>query len=1196
LYVPDELMYTIVDYNGWMVFINQYQMMLTDPHVMSWQYLSYIIALVTTIAITSSIAILAWRQHEKSGVLPFILMMAAVSWWGITRILEGRAVETSIKILWSKAEIISIVSLPVLWFIFSLDYTHQNRWSMLRSRLFLWIIPVLTIGIALTNEIHHLLWTNIIPSNFNGGATLVYEPGPWFWIDTIYNYILLLLGAINLLWLALHRPIPYRPQAVAVLAGAALPLGGNAIYLTGVTSGLDLAPFAFTIAGIVYTWTMLRLHLFDLVPVANNLLIENLNEGIIVSDTLDRITNANPAALTLIGLPAKEVINKTTHYVFRTWPELTPRLQLDNEVQVDVSRQDSSPLFLNISISPLHNHRDQLIGKMIVLRDVTKSKVIENQLRMRSTALESAASSVMIVDKNGIILWANPAFTYVSGYTVDEVIGKHVRILNSGIEEESNKGLWDTVRAGKTWQGELVNHHKTGEIRHVDITIAPVHDEIGDFANFVVIEQNITGRKTTEEALRNSEALYHALVENLPVAIFRKDLQGQYTFVNQRFCHLTRKSPQDILGKTDFELYSDELAKLYQSIDQHVIETNEPYQAVEEQITRELERSYVQVIKAPVYDALGRAIGVQGVVWDITESKHAEQEIKQRLNELATVNDISQASASELDVNALIDLVGDRILDTFQVQSVFISTFDKTTGLIYTPYWWHFGEKLPAFPFKYGLGLTSRVIELGKPLRINHDYLETSERLGAIRTPGPVDQNPKSWLGVPITVGDEVIGVISVQDYEQEYIFTDSDVRLLTTIASNIGIAIKNAQLYAASLLEVNVRKKAERQLQQHLTELRTIFDVSQAAASQLELDALLSLVGEKITSTFDVGAVFIALIDRATSTIQNPYWRIGQERIEGPSIPLGQGLTSIVINSGKPFLIDENYDTHSRELGGLLQNPSEMVIPKTWLGIPIFVRDEVIGALGVLNYEKEHAYNETDIHLLNTIAANLGIAIQNAQLYAEEKETKLALTKANEQLKARLDEINLLQEQLREQAIRDPLTNLFNRRYLQETLDRELARAERDKTPLSMVMMDLDHFKKVNDRYGHQGGDEMLRELAELLRRQTRGADIACRYGGEEFLVVMPSASLRDANKRAEQIRSAFDKLRVHFGGKKIHATLSLGVATYPNHGNKGDEILTKADQALYAAKAAGGNCTVSYKRRSTEPSIKNAGEELQS
>ncbi|MCZ7652869.1 MAG: diguanylate cyclase [Thermoanaerobaculia bacterium] len=189
----------------------------------------------------------------------------------------------------------------------------------------------------------------------------------------------------------------------------------------------------------------------------------------------------------------------------------------------------------------------------------------------------------------------------------------------------------------------------------------------------------------------------------------------------------------------------------------------------------------------------------------------------------------------------------------------------------------------------------------------------------------------------------------------------------------------------------------------------------------------------------------------------------------------------------------------------------------------------------------------------------------------SERRRAEGALAEANRLLQSRLAEIEALQESLREQALRDPLTGLFNRRYLEETLERELVRAERAGEPLAAVLLDLDGFKVLNDRLGHAAGDELLRELGLLLRAKTRRSDFACRYGGDEFLVVMPGSSPEEAAARADDLRRAFAGQYATSPRQGIACTLSAGVAVYPGHAADLRALLAAADLALYAAKAAG-------------------------
>lgn len=178
-----------------------------------------------------------------------------------------------------------------------------------------------------------------------------------------------------------------------------------------------------------------------------------------------------------------------------------------------------------------------------------------------------------------------------------------------------------------------------------------------------------------------------------------------------------------------------------------------------------------------------------------------------------------------------------------------------------------------------------------------------------------------------------------------------------------------------------------------------------------------------------------------------------------------------------------------------------------------------------------------------------------------------------NQQLHTQLAEIRTLHDLVREHAIRDSLTGLFNRRYLDETLERELARARRDGLPLSLIMLDLDYFKRLNDTYGHAAGDEVLKTLAAILLADCRGEDAACRFGGEEFLVLCPGMPMESARKRAENWRQRFAGSTMKHGQLSLNATASFGVATFPEHGHIPSDLVEAVDEALYTAKRRGRN-----------------------
>ena len=216
---------------------------------------------------------------------------------------------------------------------------------------------------------------------------------------------------------------------------------------------------------------------------------------------------------------------------------------------------------------------------------------------------------------------------------------------------------------------------------------------------------------------------------------------------------------------------------------------------------------------------------------------------------------------------------------------------------------------------------------------------------------------------------------------------------------------------------------------------------------------------------------------------------------------------------------------------------------PQSYMCLPMVAHGEALGVFHV-SLSSGGRFTESQRRLAITVAEHTSLAVANLRLH----------------------------ETLSSQSIRDPLTGLFNRRYMEESLEREVRRAGRYRHSVGIIMLDLDHFKRFNDTYGHPGGDALLRELGAMLQRSIRGGDIACRYGGEEFTLILPEVTIADAGQRAEHLREAIKTLRAKHHRQPLGSvTVSAGVATYPENGSSGDAVLRAADAALYQAKAGG-------------------------
>ena len=213
------------------------------------------------------------------------------------------------------------------------------------------------------------------------------------------------------------------------------------------------------------------------------------------------------------------------------------------------------------------------------------------------------------------------------------------------------------------------------------------------------------------------------------------------------------------------------------------------------------------------------------------------------------------------------------------------------------------------------------------------------------------------------------------------------------------------------------------------------------------------------------------------------------------------------------------------------------------YLCIPMMAQSEAIGVLHLVQPDNIKM-TETKQRMAVTMSEHIAMALSNLRLH----------------------------ETLRSQSIRDPLTGLFNRRFMEESLELEIKRAARNQRPLGMIMIDLDHFKYFNDNFGHEAGDLLLKELGALLRGNIRGEDIACRYGGEEFTLILPEGTGAVTRQRAEFFKEAIQRLDIHYRGHPLgRITASMGVAIFPDHGRTAKALVEAADKALYRSKNAG-------------------------
>ncbi|HEY8425180.1 MAG TPA: sensor domain-containing diguanylate cyclase [Limnochordales bacterium] len=356
---------------------------------------------------------------------------------------------------------------------------------------------------------------------------------------------------------------------------------------------------------------------------------------------------------------------------------------------------------------------------------------------------------------------------------------------------------------------------------------------------------------------------------------------------------------------------------------------------------------------------------------------------------------------------------------------------------------------------------------------------------------------------------------------------TPEEQRLVERLAQHWDAAVDNVVTYT--------------QNQRRARHLAILHEISRAMARPLRLEPLFETIFREVARVMPVEAFVITLYEPEKEALHAAFIVDKGQRYAPVTLPADRGPTVEVVRTGRPLFINRRPEEMDRPVPGrrLVGVPEE---PASAIIVPMILESRVVGTISAQAY-RPGAYTQEDFELLATIAGQAAIYVENARLY--EQTVQLAMT--------------------------DSMTGLGNARMLRRELARELARARRSGAPLSLIMLDSDHLKEVNDRYGHLVGDRYLALLADVIRAHVRAGDIVTRYGGDEFVVVLPETPLEDAERVAERIVGAVARTPLLVGQERVFTSASAGVAVYPVCGEDEEQLLRAVDRALYEAKRAG-------------------------
>jgi len=506
--------------------------------------------------------------------------------------------------------------------------------------------------------------------------------------------------------------------------------------------------------------------------------------------------------------------------------------------------------------------------------------------------------------------------------------------------------------------------------------------------------------------------------------------------------------------------------------------------------------------------ALGHQIGMA------VENSYLVQQTSRRSEELHVLNEIGRALSSTLNKEDLLRKIWEELRRLFDVENLYIASPDPVRDAINFELEMIGGVRMPLRSRPAGNHVTEYVIRTRQPVLIRENYVTEIRKLGIepIRSSG-------SFCGVPLVAYDQAIGALCIFS-DQDRAFDEGHLELLRVLASEASIAIENARLFQ------NERTKAR-----HLSLLNLI---SRDAIATLNPDEVLTKITEQLENGLNYDHIGIALLDYTTRELVIQAEGGARRGALGRRLPLDTGLIGQVARTGKTAIY--------RSLPNN-QNGAKPVLPDSAaaMGLPIFYADHLHGVLYVETLQPVD-FSEEETLLLRTLADLVSGALHNALTF----------------------------QKAQEQAITDGLTGVKTHRFFMEALSSEWKRSSRASRAFALVLMDLDRFKFVNDFYGHLEGDLVLQRVGQILETNCRRSDVVARYGGDEFVILMPETTMEQARQLSSKLRGwvAADPLL-----REKNISASFGIACYPLHGASPQELIQVADASMYLSKHQGGN-----------------------
>ncbi len=572
------------------------------------------------------------------------------------------------------------------------------------------------------------------------------------------------------------------------------------------------------------------------------------------------------------------------------------------------------------------------------------------------------------------------------------------------------------------------------------------------------------------------------------------------------------------------------------------------------------------------FGALARAIGEQMQADALVRAQNVQR----------VLYDIAYLASSISERGEFLQAIHERLGTLIDAENFYLALYDRETGGVTYPYYIdlidtetvdtnHMDVVDPEC-----LSLTGHVLTTGQPLLIDEKGIIEASAAGRFHCVG---HRPKFWMGAPLkNASDEVFGMVTMQVYDASRIYSAEDRALFLVVARHVAMALdrilhrvgledevarRTAEL---SRLNDTLREEiAERKRAQHLQ--AALFEIAELSSQSVDIGKFFRSLHEIVGGLLYAKNFYIALYEPATAEVSFPYYIDEMQRdVPAPRRRM-RGLTEYVIRQRVPCLLD-TLDAQRLVEAGEIKFDSENIRLRSWLGVPLFDGSVVRGVLVVQSYTSSVRYDRRDQELLTFVSRHIDTALSRRRVAEAQHAANLEL---EGRVLARTQELDAANARLLHENYHDALTGLPNRSHLYERLEAAWHRYSERGDPLSVLFIDLDRFKVINDSLGHLFGDALLVEVAQRLRECLRRDDLLARLGGDEFAVVVPGANLQTVLSLAERILAAFDA-PFNIGEHTVFSSCSVGVVSADGaYHLKPADLLRDADAAMYRVKNRG-------------------------